>query len=968
MNAKFDELKESLEGDLFTDKATRILYSTDASVYRELPLAVARPKNGSDIKKLIRFAAAEKTSLIPRTAGTSLAGQCVGSGIVVDVSKYMTGIIEVNKEEHWVRVQPGVVLDELNRHLRRFGLFFGPETSTSNRCMIGGMVGNNACGANSLIYGSTRDHTLEIKAITSDGTEVLFSPLSTHEFSNKCELQTFEGSLYRNIRDMLSDSVNQKQIRENYPEKSNRRRNTGYCIDLLMETDPFTGNGEAFNFCKTLAGSEGTLAFFVEIKLHCDPLPPKEKAVVAIHLNELNEAFKANLVALKHNPFAVELMDKTILDCTSHNRKQRSNRFFIEGEPAALLIVEFARETKEEIENVTAALIADMKQNGFGYHFPIIWGTDIKKVWSLRKAGLGVLSNIPGDAKPVSVIEDTAVSPQFLPDYIKDFQEMIKRYNIQGVYYAHIGTGELHLRPVLNLKKRGDVELFHTIASEVASLVKKYRGSLSGEHGVGRLRAEFIPFMIGDHNYNLLKQLKNTWDPNNIFNPGKIVDAPPMTSQLRFEPDQKTRKFETYFRFDKTKGMLRAIEQCNGSGDCRKSHVIGGTMCPSFMATRDEQHVTRGRANMLREILTRATTLNPFDNKELYQTLDLCLSCKACKTECPSNVDIAKLKAEFLQHYYESNRIPLRTLLIANIHYLNAAGSLIPAVSNYMFGKMTRLMRLIGFAEKRTIPRLSEVTLSTWFKKQAKPNSASRRVYLFNDEFTNYNDSDIGIKAIMLLTKLGYDVRIPRHTSSARAYLSKGLLKKARRFANNNILMLKNIITHDEPLIGIEPSAILAFRDEYPELCDRDLHAEAEKLAKNVFMIDEFIAREIDRGHIAHEQFTKEKRLVKFHGHCQQKALASTAALKRVLSLPVNYKVEEINSGCCGMAGSFGYEAEHYDISMKIGELVLFPAVRSADDSAIITAPGTSCRHHITDGTGRKPVHPVEVLWDALIK
>ena len=968
MEKKLTELGKSLEGELFYDEATRILYSTDASVYREIPMAVARPKHGHDLMKLIRFASSEKVSLIPRTAGTSLAGQCVGSGIVVDISKYMTQIIEVNKEEHWVRVQPGVVLDELNKHLKQYDLFFGPEASTSNRCMIGGMVGNNACGANSLVYGSTRDHTLEVNAITSDGSEIVFKPLSTKEFNDKCKLQTFEGSLYRNVSDMLSESSNQTQIRANYPEKSNRRRNTGYCIDLLLETDPFAGNGEPFNFCKLLAGSEGTLAFFTEIKLHCDFLPPKEKAVVVIHLNDLNDAFKANLIALKYRPGAVELMDKTILDCTKNNRKQRNNRFFIEGDPAAMLIAEFARDTKEEIEKVAADLIADMKQHGYGYHFPIIWGNDIKKVWSLRKAGLGVLSNIPGDSKPVSVIEDTAVSPQFLPDYINDFRQMIKSYNIEGVYYAHIGTGELHLRPMLNLKQSEDVELFHTVAMEVAKLVKKYRGSLSGEHGVGRLRAEFIPFMIGEHNYGLLKQLKKAWDPDNLFNPGKITDAPPMTSSLRYEPGKKTRKFDTYFNYDKTKGMMRAIEQCNGSGDCRKTHIIGGSMCPSFMVTRDEQHLTRGRANMLREILTHTTKSNPFDHKELYNVLDLCLSCKACKTECPSNVDITKLKAEFLQHYYESNPVPLRALLIANIHYLNAMGSLMPSLTNFMFGRMTWFMKRIGFSEKRAIPKLYGMTLSAWFKKQPAPKSTGKRVYLFNDEFTNFNDTGIGIKAIMLLTKLGYEVIIPQHAISGRAYLSKGLLKKAKQISNDNIRLLKDTITHEEPLVGIEPSAILTFRDEYPELVDHSLHAEAEKLSKNVFMIDEFISREIDRGHITHEQFTKETRLVKFHGHCQQKALISTSAMKRVLSLPVNYTVEEINSGCCGMAGSFGYEAEHYDISMEIGEMVLFPAVRAAEDTTIITAPGTSCRHHIKDGTGRTPVHPVEVLWDALIK
>jgi FAD/FMN-containing dehydrogenase/Fe-S oxidoreductase len=967
MDARLTEFGKTLEGDFFHDETTRILYATDASVYREIPLAVARPQNASDIRKLILFALKERLSLIPRTAGTSLAGQCVGSGIVVDVSKYMTAILEVDKENHRVRVQPGVVLDELNLHLKRYELFFGPETSTSNRCMIGGMVGNNACGANSLIYGSTRDHTIEIHAILSDGTDAVFKSLTDKEFADKCGLPTLEGSLYRNIRDILSDQDNQAAIREHYPEKSNRRRNTGYAIDLLCETGPFTRSGKPFNFCTMLAGSEGTLAFFTEITLNCVPLPPKEKAVVVVHLSDLDDAFKANLIALKYYPVAVELMDKAILDCTRNNRELQKHRFFIQGDPAALLIIEFTSKTKEDIEKTASELIADMQKNGYGYHFPIIWGTDIKKVWSLRKAGVGVLSNIPGDAKPVSVIEDTAISPQFLPDYIKDFKEILSRHSLEAVYYAHIGTGELHLRPLLNLKNRSDVALFHTIALDVARLVKKYRGSLSGEHGIGRLRGEFLPMMIGENNYALLRKIKTAWDPQNILNPGKIIDAPPITSSLRYEPGRETREFKTYFSYDGTLGMMRAIEQCNGAGDCRKSHIIGGTMCPSFMATRDERHITRGRANLLREILTNSNKLNPFDHEELLQILDLCLSCKACKSECPSNVDMAKLKAEVLQHYYESNPVPLRTRLIANIHRLHAAGALMPDFANFLFRNSAWVMKRIGFAEQRTIPPLYDTTLSAWFKKQPKTENTGRRVYLFNDEFTNFTDAGIGMKAVMLLSRLGYDVHIPKHTISGRAYLSKGFLKKAKRIANENVLLLKDVISAEFPLVGIEPSAILCFRDEYSELVDQSLRSNARRLSENALMIDEFLAGEIDKGHISKKQFHREKRMVKLHGQCLQKALASIAPTKKVLSLPENYTVEEINSGCCGMAGAFGYEAEHYEISMQIGELTLFPAIREADDTTIIAAPGTSCRHHIKDGTGRIALHPIEVLWDALL-
>jgi FAD/FMN-containing dehydrogenase/Fe-S oxidoreductase len=964
--SRLEQLGKQLEGDLSFDEVTRILYATDASVYREMPLAVARPKNAEDIRKLVLFAGREKVSLIPRAAGTSLAGQCVGSGIVVDISKYMTGILEVNQEEQWVRVQPGVVLDELVKYLSSFSLFFGPDTSTSNRCMIGGMVGNNACGGNALIYGSTREHTLEIKAILSDGSEAHFGPLTKKEFEEKCGLRNLEGSIYRNAREILSDRVNRRQLLDNYPERTNRRRNTGYAVDLLLDAEPFVEEGERFNFCKLLTGSEGTLAFFTELKMRCVPLPPREKAIVVTHLTELNDAFQANLVALKHNPVAVELMDKTILDRTADNREQQKNRFFLQGDPGALLIAEFHRDTKEEIEKTAEELISDLKKNGFGYHYPVVWGADIKKVWALRKAGLGVLSNIPGDAKPVSVVEDTAVSPQFLPDYIKDFQEMIAGLGLKGVYYAHIGTGELHLRPLLSLKDPKDVVLFRSIATETAKLVKKYRGSLSGEHGIGRVRGEFLPFMIGEHCYNLLRRIKKTWDPDTIFNPGKIIDTPPMDSCFRYEPGKPTREFKTYFNYDKTLGMMRSIEQCNGSGDCRKSHIIGGTMCPSYMATRDEQHVTRGRANVLREILTHSTKANPFDHKEIYQVMDLCLSCKACKSECPSNVDIARLKAEFLQHYYESNPIPLRTLMIANNHYFHMMGSLMPGLTNFMFRNMTWFTKWLGFAEQRGIPPLYKTTLAAWHRKQPAVAGLKRKVYLFNDEFTNYLDTEIGITAIRLLNRLGYEVVIPQHAVSGRAYLSKGMLKKAGQLAMENVSMLKDIVTEDMPLLGVEPSCILSFRDEYPELVEPRMVEDAKRLAKNALMVDEFLAREIDKGNITKEQFTKDKREVKLHGQCLQKAVASTMPTKKLLGFPENYSVEEFNTGCCGMAGAFGYEAEHYEISMKIGEMVLFPSVRGSAEDAIICAPGTSCRKHIKDGTGRRALHPVEVLYNAL--
>ena len=613
-----------------------------------------------------------------------------------------------------------------------------------------------------------------------------------------------------------------------------------------------------------------------------------------------------------------------------------------------------------------------MQKAGYGYHFPLILPPDTQKVWNLRKAGLGLLSNLPGDAKPVSVVEDTAINPKYLPAYIADFKQMLAKYGLKSIYHAHISTGELHLRPVLNLKDKKDVELFKIVATETAQLVKKYKGSLSGEHGDGRLRGEFIPFMLGEANYQVIKQIKNTWDAHNIFNPGKIVDSPPMNTNLRYEPGKKTEPIETVFHFEG--GILQATEKCNGSGDCRKTHIIGGTMCPSFQATRDEKNVTRARANILREYLSESPQINPFDHKEVYEVLDLCLMCKACKSECPSSVDITKLKAEFLQHYYDANGIPFRSWLIAHISKFNAIGRLVAPISNfvmqhplfrkYIFGK-------IGFEEKRKFPKLQSKTLKQAAKKLVRKDNAQTKqkgtVYIFADEFTNFNDTDIGIKTIRLLSKLGYKVIIPKHYESGRTYISKGLVRKAKKLANKNIVHLSKIITSDEPLVGIEPSAILSFRDEYPDLATAENISKAKSLAKNALTIEEFLYKEMQAGNIKKEQFTSHSKHIKLHGHCQQKAVGSTKESLYILNFPENYTAEEIPSGCCGMAGAFGYEKEHYELSMKIGEMVLFPAVRESKSDTIIAASGTSCRHQIKDGTKKDVQHPVDILWNALI-
>ena len=974
LSSEFARLAAEMDGSIDTTSLTRKLYATDASEYQELPLGVAFPRSDADVQALVRFAAKHRVGLIPRTAGTSLAGQVVGSGLVIDLGRHMNRILSVDPARRRVTVQPGVVRDELNRHLRPHGMFFGPETSTANRAMIGGMVGNNSCGSNSIVYGSTREHLVSARGYLSDGSEVTFGPLSAAEFQEKCAgpPDKLETKIYQHCRSLLSSGQTRDTIRANYPKASIPRRNTGYAIDRLMDSllfDP--GSEKPFNFCQLIAGSEGTLFFGVEFELDCSPLPPACSALLCAHFENVDQALRAVIAALPHAPHAVELIDRHILEATKRNLDQRKNRFFVQSDPGAILVVDIRTDDPEKTDASLETLVAELKASGLGYHFPILRGDDQGRVWELRKAGQGLMSNVPGDAKPREVVEDTAVDVHDLPAYISEFDALMReKYHIECVYYAHAGTGELHTRPLFNLKTPEGLQMFRGVAEDVAHLVKKYRGSLSGEHGDGRLRGEFIPLMVGAECYAMMKGIKETFDPQNIFNPGKIIDTPPMDTSLRHSPAQKTPEYRTILNFSDTQGVLRAAEQCNGSGDCRKGSLAGGTMCPSYMATRSEQHTTRGRANILRHALTHPhDTLKPFDNDEIKDVMDLCLSCKACKSECPSNVDIAKLKAEFLQHYYDANGTPLRSWVIGAFARTSRLASLVPWIWNFLFA--TPLLRrtanrLTGFHPERTIPLLHQTTLSRWHRKRPKPAAAKRKVHLFSDEFTEYNDVPIGQKAIRLLEALGYEVVIPNHRESGRSWLSKGLLRQARKIAIENIRRLAPEISEEAPLIGLEPSAILSFRDEYVDLAPDDLRETAKQLARNCLMFDEFLAREADAGRINVDVFHNDERQIRLHGHCFQKALASLTPTVKALELPKGYKVTLIPSGCCGMAGSFGYEAEHYETSMKVGELVLLPLVRSLPCDVIIAAPGTSCRHQIHDGTGRHAMHPAEILFEAL--
>ncbi|SDS38370.1 FAD-binding and (Fe-S)-binding domain-containing protein [Christiangramia echinicola] len=966
------DLSSQLTGKLYYDDLWKSIYATDASVYREIPLAVCIPENEQDLLLLIKFANKHKTSLIPRTAGTSLAGQCTGDGIVVDVSKYFTDIIKIDVKKKTVTLQPGVIRDDLNRNLAKHGLFFGPNTSTSNRCMIGGMVGNNSSGTTSIKYGTTRDKLVSLKVILSDGSHAEFKDLSQKEFDEKLKLDNLEGHIYRSINDQLGKENNQEEILKNYPPAELHRRNTGYAMDELLNSEIYTPGASSFNFSKLMAGSEGTLAFITEITLQLDQLPPKYTAMVAAHYTTIDSCMQAVVPAMQHSLYTCEMMDKVILDCTKESLKYRDNRFFIQGDPQGILMLELRSDSEEDLQNQVEELLETLKESGLGYAFPVLYGEQIDLALELRKAGLGLLGNMKGDKKAVACIEDTAVALPVLANYISDFSKIMKSYDQQAVYYAHAGAGEIHLRPILNLKVSEDVSLFRNITREVAELVKKYNGSLSGEHGDGRVRAEFIELMFGKHIYEMLKEVKYAFDPDNIFNPGKIVDAPAMDSSLRYTPDREEPVIETIMDFSDADGVLRLAEKCNGSGDCRKSVEAGGTMCPSYRATKDEKDTTRARANALREFLTHSDKPNKFDHKELKEVLDLCISCKGCKSECPSNVDMAAMKAEFQHQYHKSHKPSFREKAFANITQQNEKASKFPGISRFFLtNKITSglVKNALGVASQRDLPVVAKTTLKKYYLKNREKfdiKNPIKTVYLFNDEFTNYLDVQVGKDALNLLSKLGYQVVIVDHPESGRSQISKGFLDNAKKLANENINIFKDLISNESPLIGVEPSAILSFRDEYLRLADdKD---SAKKLAENCFIIEEFLKQEISQGNIKAEQFTNKNATIKIHGHCHQKALSNTSRTFDILNLPENYKVTIIPSGCCGMAGSFGYEKEHYEISMRIGENSLFPAIRKSDESVIISANGTSCRHQIKDGTGRLAQHPVTILRAALKK
>jgi FAD/FMN-containing dehydrogenase/Fe-S oxidoreductase len=963
----FELLATKLNGSIHLDQTTRILYATDASVYRMLPLAVVVPKDPADVVAVVQFATAHGISITPRTAGTSLAGQAVGKGLVLDFSVHFNKILEINAEERWVRLEPGVIRDELNRILKPLGLWFSPNTSSASRCMMGGMVGNNSSGTTSIRYGVTRDKLLEAKVVLSDGSMALLGPKDADSLEGLAPGDHTEGRIYKQLLDALSQPSIAEAVRLGFPKAGIHRRNTGYAVDVLLKQQPFAPQGEALNLAKLICGAEGTLCLTTEFKLAVDFLPPPEEAVLCVHFESVHEAMKAAVLSVANEVYACELMDKTILDCTKDNLAQAENRFFVEGDPGAILCIELRAQDINDLDQAIARLINDLQSAGLGHAFPVVYPPDTGKVWELRAAGLGVLSNVKGDSKPLAFVEDTAVDLPDLPNYIAEFEVLMASFGQKAVYFAHAGAGELHVRPVLNLKSQSGQEQFRAIGAASARLVKAYNGSLSGEHGDGRARSEFIPGALGHDNYALLKAIKYTWDPQGIFNPGNIVDPDPMDQNFRYAAGQAPFTATTFLDFSEKGNILLAAEACNGSGDCRKLPATGATMCPSYQATRNEKDSTRGRANMLREVLTKPDNpAYPWGSDALHDVLELCLSCKACKRECPSSVDMALLKAEADYHYQKRNGLSYRSQFFGHFHKSARWASAFAPVVNWLINESplsNGFKRAIGIAEARSFPKFafrSGLRAASKFQESGAPE-----LLLYIDEFTQYQDAHIAKAAGELLSRLGFRFKA-MYAPSARAYMSKAMLPEAKHTAQVAVSKLKWAVEAGIPVVGLEPSAILGFRDDLPKLFKGEEKEGIAAMANLVMTFEEFLAKQMEKGRIDTSLFKEDSKEVQLHLHCHQKALSHVKYSKLVLGLPRNYTVKVIPTGCCGMAGSFGYEQEHYKLSMDIGEMVLFPRVREAGEAALIVAAGTSCRHQIADGTARKALHPAELLLSAL--
>ena len=956
--------------ELHSDEQTRRLYATDASSYEELPQSVAFPKNAQDLVDLVHYARNHNQPITARGAGTSLAGQTTGGGMVMDIGRYMNRILTIDAQDKAAHVQPGVIRDTLNREADQYNLLFGPDTATTNRCMLGGMIGNNSCGLFSIKHKTTREHILEIDAILSDGSKATFKPLSPSELQQKLELDTFEGQIYRQMITLIRE--HKEEILRNYPHPEIIRRNTGYALDRLCEMEPFTEGGRPFNMAELLCGSEGTLAITASAKVNLAEQDPCS-VLLTPHFSSIRSALEATVEAVRMEPAAVELIDDVIIGATENNIEQRKNRFFLEGDPKAVLIIQFDGQDQADIEERARELAERLDTLNLSSTAPVITDPQkIDRVWNLRKAGLGLLMGLGADGRTPTFCEDTAVRVPDLPDYIDDFQKILDKHQSDCVFYAHASVGELHLRPVINLKKEEEISKMKTMAGEIADLVRSYRGSLSGEHGDGRTRAPYIEKVLGPDMMPLLQRVKQIWDPESLFNPGKIVHPEPMEQDLRYSPDYRPPEVDTEFQWRKEESFADAVELCNGAGVCRKLADSGGTMCPSYMATQEEKDSTRGRANLFRQLFS-GRQQDAFQSEELHDALDLCLSCKACKSECPANVDMARMKAEFMQGWHEENGITLGERFFGQAGTLYPLASLFPKLSNWTMQQPAIkevLHQAVGIDKRRSLPAFASTTFMDWFHHRTDDDRASstkeapnKTVVLFIDIFTNHHDPAIGKAAVRFLEATGHRVTVPDFHELGRPQLSKGMVKHAKKTLTENLPKLANYAERGYPIVGLEPSEILTLRDEYLDLCDDHQLGQAEMIAEHSFTFEEFAADLLEQPY---SDMPQQSGKVYLHGHCHAKALVGDAPTSQALRR-AGYDVEVLKTGCCGMAGSFGYEKDHYDVSMDIGELTLFPALRSLPDDAIVCAPGFSCRHQINDGVNRQAKHSAQLIADALV-
>ncbi|PLA75521.1 FAD-binding oxidoreductase [Hydrogenovibrio sp. SC-1] len=928
------------------------MISTDASVYEIFPADFIYPKDTAMLQARVQAALASKQPITMRAGGTSLGGQAIGSGLLVDISKHLTKILDYRPELKEVDVEPGVIQDDLNDFVKQDHLRFAPDTSTSNRAMIGGMIGNNSCGSYSIYYGTTRDHVKSVEVILADGNLVKFEDLAADELHQKLSLQTLEGTIYRTVIEMLE--AHGQAIVDAFPDPSIVRRTTGYALDVLYrDYQPFNPDGKPFNLTPLICGSEGTLGVITKATLRLVDLP-KHRQLFCAHFDSIYTAMQVVPRYLQFKPAAIELIDKATLDGTKNNAEQTQNRFWVQQDPEAVLVVELFDEDANQLQQRLKNDQAWMLLQG-AYACPIIEPQDSSKVWNLRKAGLGLLMGKPTRDKAVAVIEDAAVPVADLPAFYQDTQALMAELDIGCVYYGHASVGLIHVRPEMDLATDKGKQLFQIVAERSAALVKKYRGAISGEHGDGRIRAPFIRQQLGDAVYQHLVTLKQTFDPQNLFNPGVIIGDAPITDNLRANR-QPQQLLSPGYNWQKDLSLMDAVEKCNGAGACRKSPG-NGVMCPSYQATREEHYSTRGRSNLLRHALTEPNPLAALKQQELQDALSLCLGCKACKSECPASVDMARLKSEVL---YQVDAFSLSRLSIKFYGAIMKLGALMPSLYNGI-QNLGLIKRLMGVDSRRTLPKLANQSAGKWLASQPKPNSVSpsnqKTVWLLLDLYVQYQEPNIAQAAIQSLQALGLKVEPVLLTSSPRALLSQGLLSEAKTALSDIQKQLHNV-TETDFVVGIEPSDTLVWRDE---ACDLVTENDQAWSFSSVLLFEELI---LQLNQTQSLDFQPLRKTAWLHVHCHQKSLAKPAEVVKALQLIPELRVNTIQSGCCGMSGEFGYK--NYDVSHKIASQTLLPTLEKADKEDLVIATGTSCRHQIEDFAEKQGLHPAEIFWMAL--